>query len=95
MSKQSIRNRMSPGEILEGLLHELHLSQRAFARHLRISQPYLSDIMRGKRGISPEMAHRLARALGSTPQTWMNLQTNWLLSKVDEKKLAGITKLAA
>ena len=86
---------MSPGEVLDGLLGELHLSQRTFARHLRISQPYLSDLIRGKRGISPEMAHRLARALGSTPQTWMNLQTNWLLSKVDEKKLAGITKIAA
>ena len=95
MKRVILKNVMSPGEALGLMIKELGISQREMARHLRISQPYLSDILRMKRGISPEMACRLARALGSTPQTWMTLQTNWQLSKVNQKKIEQIEKIAA
>ena len=95
MKGTTVKNVMSPGEVLRILMKELNITQRKFASHLKISQPYLSDILRMKRGISPEMACRLARALGSTPQTWMNLQTNWELSKVNQKKIEDIEKIAA
>jgi addiction module HigA family antidote len=95
MRTGKIKNVLNPGEVLKVIMDEHGLTQRQLASHLKVSQPYLSDILRMKRGISPEMACRLAKALGSTPQTWMNLQTNWLLSQVDQKKIKDVEKIAA
>ncbi|HMO18805.1 MAG TPA: HigA family addiction module antitoxin [Oligoflexia bacterium] len=95
MKTGNIKNVMNPGDVLKVIMDEHGLTQRQLAAHLKVSQPYLSDILRMKRGISPEMAYRLAKALGSTPQTWMNLQTNWLLSQVDQKKIKDVEKIAA
>ena len=70
-----------PGEIL---LHEflspLGLSQAALARHLGISVVRVNEIIRGKRGLTAETAWLLSEAFGSSPQFWINLQTNYELA---------------
>lgn len=73
------RNRIPthPGEILqEEFLIPLGLTQVALARHLGISVQRINELIRGKRGITPETAWLLAQALGTTPEFWVNLQTS-------------------
>ena len=66
-----------PGEILlEEFLKPLGLSQAALARHLGIPLQRVNEIVRGKRGISPETAWLLAGAFGTTPDYWVNMQTH-------------------
>lgn len=65
-----------PGEILlEEFLRPLAISQVRFARHLGIPLQRVNEIVRGKRGVTPETAWLLSQALGTTPEFWVNLQT--------------------
>ena len=67
-----------PGEILrEEFLIPLGLSAHALAVALRVAAPRINDIVREKRGITPDTALRLARYFNSTPQFWLNLQTSY------------------
>lgn len=73
------RNRVSthPGEILlEEYLKPLGVTQVEFARHLGIPVQRVNEIVRGKRGITPDTAWLFSQALGTTPQMWLNLQMN-------------------
>ena len=71
-----------PGEILlEEFLRPLGLSQAALARHLDISLVRINELVKGKRGVSAETAWLLAQAFGTTPQFWINLQSNCDLAK--------------
>ena len=61
-----------PGEILLlEFLNPLELSQVAFAEHLDVPVQRINEIVRGKRGISPETAWLFAEALGTTPEFWL------------------------
>jgi len=63
-----------PGEILlEEFLKPLGMTQVAFARHIGVSVQRVNELIRGKRGVTPETAWLLAQALGTTPQFWVNL----------------------
>jgi antitoxin HigA-1 len=65
-----------PGEILlEEFLQPMDMTQVAFARHIDVPLQRVNEIVRGKRGITPDTAWRFAQALGTTPDFWMNLQT--------------------
>lgn len=64
-----------PGEVLlQEFLEPMGVSQVAFAAHLGIPLQRINEIVRGKRGVSPETAWLLAGALGTTPEFWVNLQ---------------------
>lgn len=66
-----------PGEILlEEFLIPLEISQVAFAEHIGVPVQRVNEIVRGKRGVTPETAWLFAQAFGTTAQFWMNLQTN-------------------
>ncbi len=64
-----------PGEFLRETLDELGLTQAAFASALGISPMRVSYLLKGDRPVTAELALRLGRALGQTPQYWLNLQT--------------------
>ncbi len=67
-----------PGEILrEEFMLPLNLSAHALAIALRVAAPRVNDIVREKRGITPDTALRLARYFNSTPQFWLNLQVSY------------------
>lgn len=71
-----------PGEILsEEFLKPLEVTQVALADHLRIPIQRVNELVRGKRGVTPETAWLLAGALGTTPEFWLNLQANHDLAK--------------
>ena len=76
-----------PGEILLlEFLNPLELSQVAFAEHIGVPVQRVNEIVRGKRGISPETAWLFAEALGTTPEFWLNLQTNYDLVRFRPKR---------
>jgi addiction module HigA family antidote len=67
-----------PGEmLLEEFLKPLGISQSAFAIRLGVSFPRLNEIVRGKRGVTPDTALRLARVLGMSADFWLGLQQDW------------------
>jgi antitoxin HigA-1 len=67
-----------PGEmLLEEFLNPLGISQSAFAVRLGVSFPRFNEIVRGKRGVTPDTALRLARVLGMPADFWLGLQTDW------------------
>jgi antitoxin HigA-1 len=66
-----------PGEILRHeFLEPLGLSQKELATALSITRVRLSEILRGKRSITPDTAFRLARFFDTTPEFWLGLQTD-------------------
>lgn len=83
-----------PGEILlEDFLKPLGVSQVALAQHLDIPIQRINELVRGKRGVTPETAWLLAGALGTTPEFWINLQANHDLVRNRPKK--KVRQLAA
>jgi addiction module HigA family antidote len=78
---------ISPGEILQTeFLDELDISQRSLARSIGVPAMRISEIIRGKRGVTADTAMRLARYFGTTPEFWLNLQAGWELSLVAQKR---------
>jgi addiction module HigA family antidote len=64
-----------PGEILaEDVLAELGMSASQLAAVLGVPPNRISDIVRGRRGITADTALRLGRWLGTSPRFWLNLQ---------------------
>lgn len=50
------------------------ISQSEFAERIRVTYPRLNEIVNGRRGVTPDTALRFARALGTSPDFWLNLQ---------------------
>lgn len=83
-----------PGEILlEEFLKPLGFTQVALAHHLGIPTQRINELVREKRGVTPETAWLLAGALGTTPEFWINLQANHDLARSRPKK--KVRQLAA
>jgi len=63
-----------PGEYLAEILDELGMSQAEFARRIGVSAMRISHVVRGSRPVTAALALLFGRALGQSPQYWMNLQ---------------------
>jgi len=64
-----------PGEILrEEFLVPLGQTQVALAAHIGVPIQRINELVRGKRGVTPETAWLLSQALDTTPEFWLNLQ---------------------
>lgn len=78
------KNRITthPGVVLaEDFLAPLGISQSELARHIGKSVQVVNEIVRGKRGVSSEMAILLSQALNTSPEFWINLNAMHELSK--------------
>jgi addiction module HigA family antidote len=65
-----------PGVILsQEFLAPLGITQVAFATHVGVPVQRINELVRGKRGVTPETAWLLSQALDTTPEFWVNLQT--------------------
>ncbi len=72
-----------PGEILTDELEALSLSANKFATALHVPPNRISEILRGRRGLTADTALRLARYFGTTAQFWMNLQVAYDLRSTE------------
>jgi addiction module HigA family antidote len=74
-----------PGEILRDELVELGLTARAFAKALGIPVNRVTQILRAERRCDAETALRLARYFGTTPEFWMDLQSDYELRRARQE----------
>jgi antitoxin HigA-1 len=71
----AMRNPPHPGGIIRRqCLEPLGLSVTAAAKGLAVTRQALSDLVNERAGVSVDMAIRLAKAFGSSPETWLGLQ---------------------
>lgn len=82
-----MKNPVHPGHIVRhDCLEPLGLSITAGAKVLGVSRQTLTKVVAGKSGISPEMALRLTKAFGSTPETWLRMQMAYDLAAARKKE---------
>ena len=77
-----------PGEILrEDVLPGANISQSQLAEYLNVSRMTVNRLMNERHAVSPDMALRLAKLFGNSPDFWLNLQNAYDL-KVAEKSIS-------
>jgi addiction module HigA family antidote len=81
-----------PGQVLSDYLG--NVSVTAAAKHLGVTRAALSRILNGRAGISPEMALRLADALGTSADLWVGMQAQYDLWQASKKRRQKIPRLA-
>lgn len=74
-----------PGEILGEEIAELDVTPTELARQLRVPPNRISQIIAGKRSISGDTALRLGHWFGTSPQFWINLQSQFDLATADQR----------
>ena|SRR5258708_5812176 len=80
-----------PGEILrEDVLPAAGLTQDKLARLLGVSRRTVSEILHERRPVTTDMAHRLARAFGTSPEMWLGLQQDVDLWDTQSRLTRGI-----
>ncbi|HGZ70433.1 MAG TPA: addiction module antidote protein, HigA family [Nitratifractor sp.] len=89
------RSPTHPGEILiEEFLKPLNISQTRLAQELKTSFRAINEVVNCKRGITVEMALRLSKFFGTSPELWLNLQNSYDLYRVALKKRALLESLS-
>ena len=73
--------------LLEEFLQPMNITQETLATYLNISIKQINEIIQEKDKITPEIAWLLAQAFNTTPQFWMNLQTNYDLALNKPKEI--------
>ena len=82
-----------PGEVLrEDYLTPLGMSVNALAQALRVPTTRLHEIVKERRAITPDTALRLARYFGGDARSWLNLQSEYDLKRIEAEKATQITK---
>ena len=90
----------NPGEmLLEEFLKPLGMTQADLAEKIGVSYPRINELVRGKRGVTPDTALRLEKLFGMEAQIWLNLQLAWDLYHAAHspaaKKIRKIKRLPA
>ena len=80
-----------PGEFLKEILEDRDISQAQFARAIGVAPMRISHIVKGARPVSAELALLFGRALGQSPQYWLNLQAAYDL-KIAERSIRAQLK---
>ena len=82
-----------PGDtIKEDILQPLGMSVNQLAKALSVDATRLNDIVRGRRGVTPDTALRLARYMGGTAEFWLGLQLEYDLRRARNENLKRIEK---
>ena len=86
-----------PGEFLREILEEREMSQAQFARVIHVAPMRISHVIKGTRPVTAELALLFGRALGQSPQYWLNLQSTYdlrLAERTIGTRLQAVTELA-
>lgn len=83
-----------PGKmLLAEFLEPLEMSQSDLAKALHVPFQRINELVRGKRGITPSTALRLAKFFDTTPGFWMNLQQRWDLYRIKNEEANVLKKI--
>jgi len=82
-----MKNPPHPGELIGDTLEELNISVTEAARGLGITRQQLHNVIAGRSGITPEMAVKLEKAIGSTADTWLRMQMHYDLARVRKQDI--------
>jgi len=82
-----MKNPPHPGELIGDTLDDLKVSVSEAASGLGISRQQLHNLIAGRSGITPEMAVKLEKAIGSTADTWLRMQMNYDLAQVRKRTI--------
>jgi addiction module HigA family antidote len=83
-----MKNPPHPGRIVrQDCIEALGLTITEAARGLGVTRQALNNLVNEKAGISPEMAVRLSKAFGSSPETWLKLQMNYDLAQLRQDEI--------
>ena len=81
-----MKNPPHPGEVLKDLcIDPLGETLTDISESLGVSRKTLSDLVNGKRSLSLDMAIRISKAFGSTPDTWLRMQLNYDLAQQEKR----------
>ena len=80
-----------PGSVLKDYLGDVSVTSAA--AHLGVTRAALSRILNGSAGISAEMALRLSEALGTTPELWIGMQSQFDLWQASKKRRRKVVRL--
>jgi addiction module HigA family antidote len=80
--------------LLEEFLIPMALTQRELAQAIHVPYQRINEIVRGRRGVTPATALRLARFFGTSPDLWMNLQLRWDLYRAREAEMQELETIS-
>jgi addiction module HigA family antidote len=90
-----IKNPPHPGEMIGDSIEEMGVSIVGAAKGLGVSRQQLHNLIAGRSAISPEMAFRLEKALGSSADAWLRMQANYDLAQIRNRAPSiKVTRLA-
>ena len=89
-----MHNPAHPGELLREYLPE-GMSVGEAAARLGVSRQAFSALLNGRAGVSAEMALRLSRALGTSPEMWLSMQVAYDLWKAGKSTKLKVKRIAA
>ena len=83
-----------PGEILrEDILPEIMISESKLAEYLNISRMTVNRLVNERQSVSPDMALRLGKLFGNSPDFWLNLQNAYDLNKAEHSMTMELKKI--
>ncbi len=83
-----------PGEMLrEDFLPDYELTVSSFAKAIGVSRQTINELLRERRAVSPEMALRLSRLFGNSPEFWLNAQRAFDLWEAEKSITDQIKKI--
>jgi antitoxin HigA-1 len=80
-----MKNPVHPGLLVKECLDDLGLSVAEAAKGLGITRQQLHNVIAGRSNVTPEMAVRFEKALGSTADTWLRMQMNYDLAQMRKR----------
>ena len=80
-----MKNPPHPGELIRENLEDLRLAVAEAAKGLGITRQQLYNVLKGKSGITPEMAVRLEKGFGGSASLWLQMQVNFDLAQLRQR----------
>ena len=91
-----MENPPHPGEIVrKDCIEPLDLTVTEAAEGLGVSRKHLSELVNGHTGISPQMAIRLSKAFGGSPESWLRQQMQYDLRQAEKEEDPDVKRFAA
>lgn len=87
-----MHNPAHPGEVLREWLPE-SMTVTKTAKELQVSRITLSRVLKGETGVTADMALRLSTWLGTSPDLWLGMQTQWDLWQAEQQPIPAIKPL--